>query len=114
MRVQQAVGLALLVQAIVVAIVLFSSLESLRVSSSAFSHPSDPTFTYYGLLMLNALLVVAPASLGIYLIRSVSPSVALVILLSGISALYGGFGLILPLFALGFCIWQKYRKVQSN
>jgi len=113
-RVQQAIGLALLVQAIVVATVIFGSLESLRLSSAAFSYPSDPAFNYYGLLMLNALLVVAPAALGIYLIRSVSPSVALVILLSGISALYGALGLVLPLFALGICIWQKYRRVQSN
>ncbi len=110
MRVQQAVGLALLVQAIVVATVIFGSLESLRVSSAAFSYPSDPAFTYYGLLMLNALLVVAPAALGIYLIRSVSPSVALVILLSGVSAIYGGFGLVLPLFALGICNWKKFQS----
>jgi hypothetical protein len=113
-RAQQAVGLALLVQAIVIATVVLGNLDSLRLSSATFSYPSDPAVTYYGLLMLNALLVVAPAALGIYLIRSVSPSVALVILLSGISALFGGLGLILPIFALGLCIWQKYRKVQSN
>jgi hypothetical protein len=113
-RVQQAVGLALLVQAIVVATMIIGSMESLRASSAAFSYPSDPALTYYGMLMLNALLVVAPAALGIYLIRSVSPSVALVILLAVVSALYGGLGIVLPLFALGICIWQKKRRVQSN
>ena len=114
MRVQKTVGLALLVQAIVVATMIIGSMESLRVSSAAFSYPSDPALTYYGVLMLNALLVVAPAALGIYLIRSVSPSVALVTLLAVVSALYGGLGIVLPLFALGICIWQKKRRVQSN
>ncbi len=114
MRVQKAIGLALLVQAIAVGAVVSGSLESLLVSSAAFSYPSDPAIAYYGLMMLNVFLVIAPAVLGVYLVRSVAPSVTLVIMLSGVSALYGGFGLVLPLFAMGLCILQKHRTVRSN
>src|SRR5690625_3981551 len=86
-------GIILFGHAAFVAIQLASNFDDLRQSAAAFAAPDDPFWFLSGLVVFNALIIIAAASLGTYLLRARELKVVYVLPLAIVAVLYGGYSL---------------------
>lgn len=89
MPLRNMLGIILFGHAAFVAIQLASNFDDLRQSAAAFAAPDDPFWFLSGLVVFNALIVIAAANLGTYLMRARELKVVYVLPLAIAAGVFG-------------------------
>jgi len=108
---KRVVGTVVLAYAVFVAVQLSMNIDSLKQTSEAFAEPEDPFWYFWGFIALNSFMVLAAGVLGAYFLRARKLKLKYVLPLSIVSALYGGYSILIGVIALSVCIYQRYRPV---
>ena len=110
MLIRKAAGVVILVHAAFVAFQVVMNFDSLKQSSEAFAAPKDPFWFLWGIVGLNAFVVIAAGILGAYFIRANELKFKYVLPLSLVAALYGGYSLAIGIGALVIGVFQRHRE----
>jgi len=103
-------GIIVFGHAAFVAIQLASNFDDLKQSTAAFAAPEDPFWFLSGLIVFNALIVIAAVSLGTYLMGAKDLKVVYVLPLAIVAMLYGGYSLAIAAGAFGLCLLERYQS----
>lgn len=109
MPLRNMLGIILFGHAAFVAIQLASNFDDLRQSAAAFAAPDDPFWFLSGLVVFNALIIIAAASLGTYLLRARELKVVYVLPLAIVAVLYGGYSLAIAAGVFGLYRLERHR-----
>ncbi|MDY6978706.1 MAG: hypothetical protein SV201_02390 [Pseudomonadota bacterium] len=109
MPIKKTIGVILLAHAVYVAFKIINNLDSLRQTSEAYAAPGDPFWIFWGFLGLNCLIVLATVILGVYFLRTKLLELRYTLPLSLVTALFGGYSLIVGALAISASIFQRFK-----
>ncbi|MFL1455843.1 hypothetical protein ACJO5Y_15520 [Marinobacter sp. GN3S48] len=110
MSLRHVLGIIILGHSAFVAVQLAMNFDDLRQQATAFAAPLDPFLYLSGFVAFNALIIIAAASLGAYLMRAKELKLLWVLPLAIVASLYGGYSLGIGAAAFGLCLRERYQS----
>lgn len=113
MHLQRTVGILLVSYSFYLVIRLITQIDMLWLTTEDFVYPSDPYWYFFGFLTFNVVTMAAVLALGIYLVRSTDLALKILVPLSVLSVLSGGFVGLLLVVSVFVVMYYRRSKVSE-